>query len=100
MNLHIVAFSAALCRVFLRAFQQRNVTHDHYRWVMPTSIAMTFVEYYLLLMVVHQGLSFSLLFAIGLGSGIGAVGAMYTHARFVGIKKPPIGGAGGTDAKD
>jgi len=77
-------FAASLIFVFLKAFQQRNVAFDHYRWVIPTSMAMAFTEFYVIALIVKAGYNLPLVGAIGLGAGVGAVAAIHIHGRFLG----------------
>jgi hypothetical protein len=82
MNLALV-FSASFAFIFLKAFQQRNVAFDNYVWVMPTSFAMALVEIFVIANIARNGWSWLLVGDIGLGSGSGALLAMYIHRTFV-----------------
>ena len=65
--------------VFLKAFQQRNVAYDNYVAVMPTSFLMAAAEVYVIGSVAGSGWHFPLVAAIGIGAGLGCIGAMWAH---------------------
>lgn len=88
----LASFFAALTFVFLKAFQQRNVAFDNYRLILPTSLCMAASEVYVVDAIASQGWSVLLVLAIGFGSGIGCVCAMYLHRRFF-MKQQTIGAA-------
>lgn len=79
----LLTFCASFVFIFLKAAQQRNVAFDHYWWIVPTSVLMASVEFYVIVNVVEQGLSIGLVLTIGLGSGFGALSAAYLHKRFL-----------------
>jgi len=79
----LAAFAASVAFIFLKAFQQRNVTFDNYRWVMPTSLGMAVCEVYVVANIAKLGWHLPLVVVVGLGSGLGAVCAMYAHHRWV-----------------
>ena len=70
--------------VFLKAFQQRNVVFDHYRWIFPISILMGIFEVTMLASIYKIFQNGSLLLAgvsIGVGGAIGAILAMLAHKK-------------------
>lgn len=75
-----IAFGAAFAFVFLKAFQQLNVVHKQYLWVLPTSCLMAACEVYVIATTARNGYGWIVL-AIGLGSGLGAMASMYLHSR-------------------
>jgi hypothetical protein len=81
--LHLTAFFASLIFVGLKAFQQRNVAFDNYAWVFPTSIAMAATEVYVVASVAKSGWHIWLVLAIGAGAGLGALGAMLIHKKWI-----------------
>ena len=88
--LALTIFCSMAAMVFCRSFQQKNVMHNHYALVMPTSFAMAgldFVSYTLVLgETITNGFSATAaLFwlAAGFGGGTGCISAMYMHNRFV-----------------
>lgn len=80
------AFGASVAFIFLKALQQRNVAFDNYWWVMPTSFGMAICEVYVVANIAKMGWGIELVTAVGLGSGLGAMGAMYAHHRWVKAK--------------
>lgn len=71
--------------IFLKAFQQRNVAFDApAHIVIATSLAMAFVEIYVIAFVATAGYSLALVASIGLGGGCGAVISMRLHRRIFG----------------
>ncbi len=73
------AFAASFCYVGLKAFQQLNVVHGQYLWVIPISIGMAACEVYVVASVVKTGWDLPMVLLIGLGSGLGCIASMYTH---------------------
>lgn len=76
----ILAFAAAFIFIFLKAFQQLNVVHKQYLYVLPTSMLMAACEVYVIATTARNGYGWIVL-AIGLGSGLGAMASMWTHAK-------------------
>jgi hypothetical protein len=74
------AFAAAFLFVFLKAFQQLNVVHDKYVWVLPVSMLMAACEVYVTWQAATQGWGWIVL-PIGVGSGLGAMTSMLLHKR-------------------
>ena len=79
---YVWAFAAAFAFIFLKAFQQLNVTKGHMVWVIPTSMAMALTEVFLVVQMATKGWGWICL-PIGVGSGLGAVTAMWLHKRVV-----------------
>lgn len=77
----ILASCAMFLFVFFKAFQQRNVAFDHYWPVVPVSVCMAATEVYVISVIVRTGYDPLLVGGIGLGSGVGAMLAMYLHRR-------------------
>jgi len=86
----IMAGLAYCVFVFFKAFQQKNVAFDHYKWVMPISYAMAATEVLVISLIAvkaAQGLNWDMVWfalSIGTGGGLGAVAAMRFHNRFIG----------------
>ena len=76
-------FASSYIFIFLKAFQQLNVVHDKYWWVVPTSMSMAFCEVYIIASLAMQGFKIPVVLAVGLGSGLGAVTSMWIHKRAV-----------------
>ena len=66
----------------LKASQQRHVIHNDWLLVLPTSMLMAVCEVYVIAAIARSGWSPSLVTAVGLGSGLGAMGAMWLHNRW------------------
>lgn len=77
---YTLAFGSSFLFIFLKAFQQLNVVHSAYLMVVPTSLLMAVCEVYVVVAAAHNGWGWIVL-PIGLGSGLGAVCAMYLHER-------------------
>lgn len=83
--------------VFVKAFQQRNVTFMHYKWVMPTSMLMSCTEVVVIGYVAIQAVTVSsilllwpLVLAMGIGGGLGCLAAMYLHHRYIGEQRANV----------
>jgi hypothetical protein len=79
----LATFAANFAFIFLKAFQQRNVIHNNYGWVVATSNAMALFEVYVVAMVAKEGFTIWLVLALGFGGGTGCLAAMLLHNRFV-----------------
>lgn len=77
---YYVAFFSSFLFVFLKAFQQLNVVHKQYLWVLPTSMLMAACEVYIIATAARTGFGWLILF-IGVGSGLGALASMYVHTK-------------------
>jgi hypothetical protein len=80
---YLLMFAAMYCYVLVRAFQQRNVAFEHYRWIVPTSYIMAMLDVFIIAFVAHQGWTTALVFANGSGGALGALSAVYLHKRWV-----------------
>jgi len=89
--IELLAFGATLVRVFARAFQQLNVTRGHYLPIIPTSYVMGFLEVIIVSLIVMEGFSWPLVFAIGTGGWTGAILAMCLHSRIFGKERKRAG---------
>lgn len=81
-------FFAAFCVVALRAFQQQNVIHGHYKLAVITSYGLAFADIAIVLSVVAVGWPAAMW--IGTGGAFGVTFAMYCHNRFI-RKKTVVG---------
>lgn len=84
--IYIALFGNCFIMVFLKAWQQQNVIHRQYYWVMPTSIALAFVEVYMIFTVAHRGFG-PIIIPIALGSALGCMVSMWLHDRVLNRKK-------------
>jgi predicted permease len=74
------AFIASFVFVALKAFQQLNVVHDQYWFVVPTSMLMAACEVYVIATIVLTGWGWVVLW-VGLGAGLGCLFSMLAHKR-------------------
>jgi hypothetical protein len=82
MSIYLLAFTSSFFFIFLRAFQQLNVVRGNYLLVVPTSIGMAACEVFTIGAIVVNGWGWIVL-AVGFGSGLGALLAMYVHKTYV-----------------
>lgn len=80
---YLLAFAAAFVFIFLKAWQQLNVVHKQYLWILPTSMSMAVCEVYVIATTAQNGWGWIVL-AVGLGSGLGAMASMWLHERVTG----------------
>jgi len=76
-------FGACYVYVLLRAFQQRNVVHDNYLWIVPTSYLMATGDVFIIAFIAHAGWNIWIVLANGTGGALGCLSAMYIHRRWV-----------------
>jgi hypothetical protein len=71
--------------VFMRAFQQRNVIHNNYKWIPPVSYAMAACDTFLVFSIAKHAdtlMAASIIaFSAGTGGAIGCIAAMILHDR-------------------
>ena len=91
MNEIIAVGAAQLMFVFFKAFQQRNVAFLHYWWILPVSFCMSATEVLVLALVAVRAVDADNLLellpfavSLGVGGGIGAIGAMWAHHKYLG----------------
>lgn len=82
-----IVFTAMFALVFIRAFQQRNVAHLHYRAIMPTSFAFAILDIVVITEVVKQGMTAELVVPMALGGGLGCMTSMKVHETYMKEKK-------------
>lgn len=76
----IIAFLVSCLYIFVKAFQQQNVTHLEYKWVLPTSMVMASCEVTMIGLVAWNQ-TYWMILPIGLGGGIGCMTSMYIHNK-------------------
>ena len=93
--IELIAGVAYFIFIFFKAFQQRNVSWMKYSTVMPISYLMAFSEVIVISSVAYTGAQlfpFSMaalikvlpmMFAVGTGSGLGAIAGMYLHHKYI-----------------
>ena len=78
--IYLVAFLTSYLNIGLRSWQQLNVVHKKYWWILPTSMMMAVCEAMILLSYVHQGWGW-IVAAIGVGGGLGSICSTYLHDK-------------------
>lgn len=63
----------------LRAFQQRNVTHNNYGLVFITANLLALVEVFVVFTIASNGFLLPLVVTIGISGGLGCIFAMRFH---------------------
>jgi len=76
---YLIAFGVSYAYIYLKAWQQINVIHKRYTWVVPVSFMLALCEVTTIGLVVHT--SFWLFIPIGVGGGLGCIMAMWRHNR-------------------
>ncbi len=80
MSMYAIAFFASFSFIFLKSWQQLNVVHRKYLWIVPTSMAMAMVEVYVVASIAKFGFGWLVLW-VGLGSGLGSLCATWMHSK-------------------
>ena len=76
-------FGAVFCYVFVRAFQQRNVSGAHYWWIVPTSYLMAVLDVFIIVFIAHSGWHLPVVLANGTGGCFGTITGVFVHRRWV-----------------
>lgn len=76
-------FLSCYAYVLCRAFQQRNVAFDNYKWIVPTSYLMAVLDVFIVAFIAHVGWTPLIVAANGTGGCLGALSAMMLHKRWV-----------------
>lgn len=86
----LALFLANFIYIALKAFQQKNVMHDNFPLVIPTSFGMAVCEYFIMGTIavlainsqsfIHTAINVS---SIGLGGGLGSCCAMWYYKRII-----------------
>ena len=82
----VVAGLAYFVFVFFKAFQQRNVAFNHYKWVIPISYLMSASEILVIALVARTAVQgwdhmIPMVLGVGTGGGLGACASMYLHNK-------------------
>ena len=99
-NIYVLALIAGAAHgvfVFFKAFQQRNVMGMHYKLTIAVSYFMAMTEVFVLSIVAVSAVEAvktgditrmaAIAVALGTFGAIGAVTGMWTHHRYVGVKR-------------
>ena len=74
-----------LIYVFLRAFQQKNVMHNQYLWMIPVSYGMGMCDVYIIHSVASsENPLYLVALAMGTGGAVGAIAATFFHSKITG----------------
>jgi len=76
-------FVANFIFIFLKAFQQSNVAHYSWKWVVPTSFLMATAEVYLIVKIAAGGFIPEAVLVLGIAGGSGSLAAMYLHKKHI-----------------
>ncbi len=74
-------FISSFFTVYLLAFQQQNVTHDHYGLAAVTSFAIAAAQFFMI-KAVSNG-AWHELFLMGIGGALGVTLSMFTHKKLI-----------------
>ena len=74
---------AIFIHVFLRSFQQRNVSTLRYWPVLPISVCMTLGDFYLILYVVQNGYNILQVASLGAVGGVASMLSMWVHSNTI-----------------
>ena len=85
----LTASAAIFTYVAAKAFQQRNVVGDHYLSIMPVSIVMALMEFYVVGFIAVTGFSLFKGIVLGLAGGSGCILSMLMHKRIFSEKAKP-----------
>lgn len=81
--IYLFLFGTTFMYVFLRAFQQKNVMHSKYGWMIPTSYGMGVCDVYIITTIAAGGhVLWLAAFSMGTGGAIGSMLATYLHNRW------------------
>lgn len=83
MIAYALAFVTSFLFVGLKSWQQLNVVHRKYWWILPTSVAMALCEVYVVSTVAKNGWGVIAL-VIGVGAGLGSIIATWLHDKLHG----------------
>jgi len=82
--IYFALFATTLVYVFLRAFQQKNVMHSKYAWMVPVSYGMGFCDVYIISTIAAgDHVLWVTALAMGTGGTIGSISATYLHNRWI-----------------
>lgn len=80
---YLAVFAATYLYVMARAFQQRNVAFDNYRWIPLASSAMAILDVYIVSTVAREGWQIAIVCACAAAGTLGCWSAMLFHKRYV-----------------
>lgn len=74
-------FAASFAVIFLRTLAAQAVIARKWSWIMPLSIALAAADAFIWVHIVRTGFELWPVLIYGVGSGVGALGAMWLHRR-------------------
>lgn len=77
-SVYVLAGLASVVFIFARAFQQLNVMHHEWKWVIPTSLVMAMCEVTVVSAIV-KATDPLMVAVLGISGGAGAIVSMFTH---------------------
>lgn len=80
--MYFLAFLSSFFFTFAKSFQQNNVTHKLYKWIIPTSLFLALMEVYTISVLSKHGVGW-LILIVGLGSGLGSSLSVFVHDKFI-----------------
>jgi hypothetical protein len=80
--MYLLTFLSSFIYIFTKSFQQNNVTHRQYAWILPTSMIMATLEVFTVSVLSKHGLGILVLF-VGTGGGLGSMAATYLHHKYL-----------------
>lgn len=80
---YLVIFGATYLYVMARAFQQRNVAFDSYRWIPMVSYTMAVLDVFIVTTVAREGWHVAIVLACGTAGTLGCWSAMLFHKHYV-----------------
>mgnify|MGYP003461028496 CR=1 FL=1 len=80
--MYLLVFISSFSYIFLKSFQQGNVTHRQYKWILPTSMCMAILEVFMVSTLAKHGIGW-LVIVVGLGGGLGSISATYLHFKYL-----------------
>lgn len=93
MHTTLIVFLCSFAFIGLKSFQARNIAFLHYRWILPISYGMGFMEVCIASTIAVEAVKAESLWdmspyvnAVALGGGLGSLLAMFLHSRFLSRK--------------
>lgn len=83
---YFLSFAASFVFIFLKSWQQLNVVHKQYWWIVPTSMCMAVMEVAVIANVAKYGWGW-LCVSVGLGGGLGSLCSTYLHDKLLKWRK-------------
>jgi hypothetical protein len=82
MSVYTLAFCTSFIFIGLKSWQQLNVVHKKFWWIVPTSMSMAICEVFIIASAAKNGWGWIVL-PIGLGGGLGSLSSTWLHYKFL-----------------